>query len=93
MLVTVIMGRLWPVDRAILIMALFLCSLGIITLSDIARADVTPRTQAIYALGGIAAMFVGAAFIRRFNQWKKYTRPLMVLCVIAGKLFPGRKQA
>ena len=83
MLTTIIMGRLWPIDRAILIMALFLCSVGIITLSDIARADVTPRTQAIYALGGIAAMFVGAAFVRRYDQWKKYTRPLMVLCVIA----------
>ena len=75
-LVTLMMGRLWPVDRAILIMVLFLCSVGIITLSDIARADVTPRTQAIYSLGGIFAMFVGAAFIRRWTQWKRYTPAL-----------------
>ena len=78
-----IMGRIWPVDRAILIMVLFLCSLGIVTLSDIARADVTPRTQAIYALGGLFAMFVGAAFIRGFTGWQKYYRALMVLCVMA----------
>ncbi len=78
-----IMGRIWPVDRAILIMVLFLCSLGIVTLSDIARSDVTPRTQAIYALAGIFAMFVGAAFIRRFTGWQKYYRALMVLCVMA----------
>ena len=82
-LVTGLMGRVWPVDRAILIMALFLCSVGVITLSDIAKADVTPRTQAVYALAGVAAMFVGAAFIRRWKHWKKYTPLLMVLCLIA----------
>ena len=81
--VTAIMSRMWPVDRAILIMVLFLCSVGLITLSDIARSDVTPRTQAIYALVGLAAMFIGAAFIRRWNQWKKYTPLLMVLCAAA----------
>ena len=82
-LTTVLMGRLWPVDRAILILVLFLCSLGIITLSDIARSDVTPRTQAIYALAGIFAMFVGAAFVRRWRQWKRFTPALMVLCLMA----------
>ena len=30
--------RVWPVDRAIIIMALLLCSVGIITLQDIARS-------------------------------------------------------
>ena len=60
-LVTMLMGRVWPVDRAILIMALFLCSVGIITLSDIARSSVTPRTQAVYSCAGVFAMFVGAA--------------------------------
>ena len=82
-LVTRLMGRVWPVDRAILIMALFLCSAGIITLSDIAKSDITPRTQALYALGGIAAMFAGAAFIRHWKHWKKYAPLLMVLCLIA----------
>lgn len=82
-LVTRLMGRVWPVDRAILILALFLCSVGIITLSDIAKSDITPRTQAFYALGGIVAMFIGAAFIRRWRQWKKYAPLLMALCLIA----------
>ena len=82
-LVTNLMGRVWPVDRAILILVLLLCSVGLITLSDIAKADVTPRTQAIYALSGIAAMFVGAAFIRGWRQWKKYTPLLMCLCLAA----------
>ena len=57
-LVTRLMGRVWPVDRAILILVMLLCSVGLITLSDIARADVTPRTQAYYALAGVAAMLV-----------------------------------
>ena len=82
-LTSVLMGKAWPVDRAILILVLFLSSLGIITLSDIARSNITPRTQAIYALAGVFAMFVGAAFIRKWTRWKQYTPALMVLCVCA----------
>ena len=82
-LVTMLMGRLWPVDRAILIMVMFLCGVGLITLSDIAKSDITPRTQAIYACGGVFAMFVGAAFIRRWKSWKKLLPWMMALCVIA----------
>ena len=81
-LVTKLMGRAWPVDRAILILVMLLCSVGLISLSDIAKADVTPRTQAIYALAGIAAMFAGAAFIRSWKNWKRYTPFLMVLCLM-----------
>ena len=81
-LVTSLMGRAWPVDRAILILVLFLCSVGLITLSDIAKSDVTPRTQAIYALGGIVAMFAGAAFIRRWRRWRRHIPWLMVLCLM-----------
>lgn len=82
-LVTALMGRLWPVDRAILILVMFLCSVGLITLSDIAKSDITPRTQGYYALGGIAAMFVGAAFIRHWKRWKQHTPWLMALCLMA----------
>ena len=82
-LVTALMGKAWPVDRAILIMVLFLCSVGLITLSDIAKSNETPRTQAIYALVGLAAMFIGAAFIRGWRHWKKFTPALMGLCVLA----------
>ena len=81
-LVTTLMGRVWPVDRAILILVMLLCSVGLISLSDIAKANVTPRTQAIYALAGIAAMFAGAAFIRAWKNWKRYTPWLMALCLM-----------
>lgn len=81
--VTALMSRLWPVDRAIVILSLLLCSVGIITLSDIARAAVTPRTQAIYALMSIPVMFVGAALIRAFRSIKKLLPVLMILCLLA----------
>ena len=80
-LVVMAFGRLWPIDRAMLILALLLCSVGIITLSDIARSKETPLTQAIYALIGIAAMAVGVVFIRSVRHWKKWILPGMVLCL------------
>ena len=80
-LVVMAFGRLWPIDRAMLILALLLCSVGIITLSDIARSRETPLTQAVYALIGIAAMAVGVVFIRSVRHWKKWILPGMVLCL------------
>ena len=67
-----------------LILALLLCSVGIITLSDIARSKETPLTQAIYALIGIAAMAVWASsFIRSVRRWKRWILPGMALCLCA----------
>ena len=83
LLITNLMGRIWPVDRAILILVLLLTSIGLITLSDVCRSEETPRTQALYALGGVAAMFVGAAVIRGYSDWKKHTLPLSILCALA----------
>ena len=82
-LVTNLMGKLWPVDRAILILVLLLASVGLIALSDICRSEETPRDQAIYALAGVFAMFVGAALIRGLSNWKKRTPLLMALCALA----------
>lgn len=83
LMVVNLMGKLWPVDRAILILVLLLVSIGIITLSGIARSEVTPRTQAIYAVAGLVAMFAGAAFVRAWKSWKKFAVPLAVLCLLA----------
>jgi len=82
-LVTTVMGKLWPVDRATLILVLLLCSIGIITLSDIAKAEVTPRTQAVYAAGGVAAMFIGAAVIRGLTGWRRAAKLLSIVCLLA----------
>ncbi len=83
MLVTLLASKLWPVDRAILILVLFLLSIGLITLSAIAKSESTPRTHAIYALAGMVAMLFGAWFVRNWKTWKKYAPYLAVLCLIA----------
>ncbi|MGI6238740.1 MAG: FtsW/RodA/SpoVE family cell cycle protein [Christensenellales bacterium] len=82
-LVSRVIVRFWPVDRALVIMALLLCSIGILTLQDIARSPITPRTQAQYAALGVIAMFVGAFGIRKLKHWKKLTPYLMLLCLLA----------
>jgi len=82
-LVTMLFGKIWPVDRAIVILAMLLCSVGVITLSDIARAKSTPLTQAIYAAVGVGAMAFGIAFIRGLKNWKRLVVPGMVLCLLA----------
>lgn len=83
MITTNALGKVWPVDRAILILTLLLVSIGIITLSAIAKSEVTPRTHAIYAAAGLIAMCIGVAFIRLWTSWKKFTLPLGVLCLLA----------
>ena len=77
------MGKLWPVDRAILILTLLLVSVGIIMLSAIAKAEITPLTHAVYAGAGLIAMLIGAAFIRAWKNWKKWMIPLSILCLLA----------
>lgn len=82
-LTTNVLGRIWPVDRAILILVLLLLSVGIITLTGIARSEITPRTHAIYAALGVVSMLIGAAFIRKWTSWKKFALPLAALCLMA----------
>ena len=83
LLVTNLMGKIWPVDRAILILVELLCSIGLITLTAICKSEETPRTQAIYAGVGVAAMFIGAGLIRGLSHWKKAAPLLMLVCVLA----------
>ena len=52
-------GKLWQVDRALMILVMFLCSVGLVTLQDITRSASTPLSQAIYAGGGLVAMAAG----------------------------------
>ena len=83
LLITNLMGKFWPVDRAILILVELLCSIGLITLTAICKSEETPRTQAIYAGVGVVAMFVGAGLIRGLSHWKKAAPLLMLVCVLA----------
>ena len=83
LLITNLMGKIWPVDRAILILVELLCSIGLITLTAICKSEETPRSQAIYAGVGVVAMFVGAGLIRGLSHWKKAAPLLMIVCVLA----------
>ena len=83
LLITNLMGKIWPVDRAILILVELLCSIGLITLSAICKSEETSRTQAIYAGVGVIAMFIGAGLIRGLSHWKKAAPLLMIVCVLA----------
>ncbi len=83
-LFSTLITRLWPVDRAIIILTLLLCSIGIITLKAIAKSPTTPGTQAEYALLGLVAMVLGMGFIRLMRSpGKKLTLAMMALCLLA----------
>lgn len=83
LLITNLMPRLWPVDRAIVILVMMLSGVGIITLYDIARVNTTPNQQMLYLAAGMVAMIIGAWGIRRLRHPKKWIRWLMPLGLLA----------
>ena len=83
MLIVTVTGKLWPVDRAILILVLLLLSVGVIALSAIAKSEATPKTHAIYSAAAVFALLVGVVFIRMWRRWKRFTIPLAVVCLLA----------
>ena len=64
--------KIWRVDRTILSMVMMLCSVSVVTLSAIARAAITPLTQAIYIGVGLVVMMIAIAFIRWIKNWKSW---------------------
>lgn len=74
--------RLWPVDRALVILALLLCSIGIIALQDIAKSPSTPLTQARYVGLGVIALLIGAHLARAFKPRKRRAPWIMALALI-----------
>jgi len=75
--------KFWKIDRILLTLVLFLCSVSLVTLQDIARAPSTPTDQATYMAVGLGAMVFMIAFIRRLRDWEKWKYPLMILSLIA----------
>ncbi len=97
-LVSMGFSKIWPVDRTLLILTLFLCSISLVTLQDIARAAVTPRNQAIHMSAGLVAMVMGIVFIRRVRNWDNWAVPLavasfalVVLPLVFGREINGAK--
>jgi len=76
-------SRLWPIDRALLILTLLLCSISLVTLKDIARSSVTPLEQAQFVLIGLVAMAFGIGIIRRMRAWDKWALPMAVAAFLA----------
>ena len=76
-------SKLWPIDRALLILTLLLCSISLVTLKDIARSSITPQTQAVYMLAGLLSMGIGIGFIRHLRSWDKWVVPLIVVTFLA----------
>lgn len=74
--------RIWRVDRTILSMVLMLCSVSVVTLTAIARASVTPLTQAIYIAVGLAVMLIAIVFVRRIRNWKAWSRFLLIVSFV-----------
>lgn len=75
--------RMWPIDRALLLMVMFLLSVSLVTLKAIARSPITPGEQGIYILFGFCAMAFGIFFIRHVRAWEKWLIPLVILSVLA----------
>ncbi|MBR2571874.1 MAG: FtsW/RodA/SpoVE family cell cycle protein [Clostridia bacterium] len=80
-------SALWKVDRALLILMLFLCSVSLVTLEDIARSAVTPWQQATHMLGGFLAMALGILTVRKLRRYEKWFLPLSAAAV-AGVALP-----
>lgn len=78
-----VIPRVWAIDRILLTLVLFLCSVSIVTLKDIARAESTSQEQALFMLIGIAMMLGAIAFIRKLRNWEKWILPLMIVSVVA----------
>ena len=82
-LLTRTIPKIWPIDSILLTLTLFLCSVSIVTLKDIARSPTTPQDQSLYMLAGIVAMIAALWFIRRLRNWERWKLALMIGGAIA----------
>ena len=81
--VVTVIPRIWKIDRILLTLVLFLCSVSLVTLQDVARAPSTTTEQAMFMVLGLGAMVLMIAFIRWLRAWEKWKYPLMILSLIA----------
>ncbi len=90
---TTALPRFWRIDRTILTMVLFLCSVSVVTLTAIARAPITPLTQAVYIVAGLIVMVIAIAFIRGLKRVRGWTIffVLLSLAAIAAPVIIGKE--
>jgi len=82
-LICKLFSRCWPIDRALLLLVMFLLSVSLVTLKAIARSPITPGEQAVYILAGFFAMAFGIVFIRNVRAWEKWLLPLLIISFAA----------
>ena len=75
------LSRFWKIDRVVLTLVLFLCSVGVVTLTAVARASITALTQALYIAAGLVGLVAGILFIRLLRHWNRWKIVFMVLSV------------
>ena len=75
------LSKFWKIDRVVLTLVLFLCSVSVVTLTAISRASVTPLTQALYIAAGLVGLVAGILFIRLLRHWNRWKILFMVLSV------------
>ena len=74
-----LLPMIWRIDRVIMALVLFLCSVSVVTLTAISRASITPLTQAVYIGVGLVGMLAGIVFIRHFKKWGHWKIVFMAL--------------
>ena len=76
-----ILANLWPVDRAMYIQVMFLCSLGVILLRAVFKKETNAYEQAFFIGIGYVCMLFGAGFARRATGTGRFFKLLMPLCI------------
>lgn len=97
-LLTRLLPRIWKIDRVLLSLMLFLCSVSIVTLKDIARSPKTPLDQAVFMAVGLAGMLLGILFMRVVRNFRSWTPLIMIASalllfspIVFGKWMGGAK--
>ena len=75
---SMLVERVWHADRPLLLITLLLCSIGMVTLEDITKAE-TARSQAIFFIIACAAMLAAIVIVRRMTRWEKWSWAAMAV--------------
>ncbi len=78
---TMTLDRIWHIDRALLLMVLLLCSIGMVTLQDITQTE-TARKQALFFIPSICALVAAIVIVRRMTRWESWSWAAMAVGVV-----------
>ncbi len=78
---TMALDRIWHIDRALLLLVLLLCSIGMVMLEDITQA-VTARKQALFFIPAVGALIAAIVIVRRMTRWESWSWAAMAVGVV-----------